>query len=151
MADDSTSSGAVWPLPKYVFEVKWDDTVMRFQEISGLDAESQPIEYRHGDSPSFSVIKMPGIKKYSDVTMKKGIFKNDHQFWDWFKQIQMNTIQRKSVTISLLDERGQPIMVWTLANAWPNKITGTDLKATGNEVAVETIVFSHEGLTVSRV
>lgn len=149
MPDDSTSSGAVWPLPKFYFEVKWDDTVMRFQEVSGLDVESQPIEYRHGDSPQFSIIKMPGIKKYSDVTMKKGVFKSDNQFWEWFNQIKMNTIQRKSVTISLLDEGGQPTMVWTLANAWPNKITGTDLKATGNEVAVETILFSHEGLTVN--
>lgn len=151
MADDNTSSGATWPLPKFVFEVKWDDTVMRFQEVSGLDAESQPIEYRHGDSPSFSVIKMPGIRKHSEVTMKKGVFKSGGPFWDWFNQIRMNIIQRKSVTISLLDERDQPIMVWALANAWPNKFSETNLKATGNEVAVETIVFSHEGLTVNRV
>ena len=37
---------------------------------------------------------------------------------------------------------------WALSNAWPNKITGTDQKATGNEVAVESIVISHEGLTI---
>jgi phage tail-like protein len=53
------------------------------------------------------------------------------------------------VTISLLDEAGAPTMVWTLANAWPTKITGTDLKAEGNEVAVETIVIAHEGLTIA--
>ena len=61
----------------------------------------------------------------------------------------MNTIKRKPVTISLLDEAGSPTMVWTLANAWPTKITGTDLKSQGNEVAVETIVISHEGLTIA--
>lgn len=150
MADDgSAQSTTVWPLPKFRFEVKWDDAVMLFQEVSGLDVESQPIEYRHGDSPQFAVLKMPGIKKYSDVTMKKGVFKSDDKFWDWFNEIKMNTIKRKSVTISLLDEGGAPTMVWTLANAWPNKISGTDLKASGNEVAVETIVISHEGLTVA--
>ena len=53
------------------------------------------------------------------------------------------------MTISLLDEGASPTMVWTLSNAWPNKITGTDLKATGNEVAVETIVISHEGMSVA--
>ncbi len=79
MADDgSTQSQTVWPLPKFRFEVKWDSTVMHFQEVSGLDVEAQPIQYRAGDSPSFSVIKMPGLKKYSDVTMKKGVFKADN-------------------------------------------------------------------------
>lgn len=150
MADDGSSqSTAVWPIPKFHFEVKWDGAVMRFQEVSGLDIEAQPIEYRHGDSPAFSVIKMPGIKKYSDITMKKGIFKSDNKFCDWFNEIKMNTIRRKQVTISLLDEAGSPTMVWTLTNAWPTKITGTDLKADGNEVAVETIVLAHEGLTIA--
>ncbi len=150
MADDgSAQSTTVWPMPKFRFEVKWGDAVMSFQEVSGLDMESQPIEYRHGDNPAFSVIKMPSLQKFSDVTMKKGVFKGDNKFWDWFNEIKMNTIKRVPVTISLLDEAGKPTMVWTLANAWPNKISGTDLKSTGNEVAVETIVVSHEGLTIA--
>ncbi|MEX8518893.1 MAG: phage tail protein [Leptothrix sp. (in: b-proteobacteria)] len=147
--DGSVQSTNVWPLPKFRFRVTWDDAVMSFQEISGLDVESQPIEYRHGDSPAFSVIKMPGIKKYSDVTMKKGVFKSDNKFWNWFNETKMNVIKRKAVTISLLDEAGGVTMVWTLANAWPTKISGTDLKSTGNEVAVETIVIAHEGLTIA--
>jgi phage tail-like protein len=147
--DGSAQSTTVWPLPKFYFEVKWDNAVMHFQEVSGLDAEAQPLEYRHGDSPQFSTIKMPGLKKFSDVTLKKGVFKSDNKFWDWFNQIKMNTIKRKPVTISLLDEAGAPTMVWTLTNAWPSKVTGTDLKAEGNEVAVETIVICHEGLTIA--
>ncbi|WP_293905386.1 phage tail protein [Phenylobacterium sp.] len=150
MADDgSKQSTTAWPIPKFRFEVKWDSNVMSFQEVSGLDIESQPIEYRAGDSKAFSVMKMPGIKKYSDITMKKGVLKSDNKFWDWFNQIKMNTIKRVPVTISLLDEEGSPTMVWTLANAWPTKISGTDLKSTGNEVAVETIVIAHEGLTIA--
>jgi len=149
MADDgSAQSTATWPIPKFSFQVKWDSQVMSFQEISGLDVESQPIEYRSGDSKNFSVLKMPGIKKFTDVTMKKGVFKSDNKFWDWFNQIKMNTVKRVPVTISLLDEAGSPTMVWKLTNAWPTKITGTDLKSTGNEVAVETIVVAHEGLTI---
>jgi phage tail-like protein len=151
MAADNGSapSTTVWPLPKFYFEVKWDSAEMHFQEVSGLDAEAQPLEYRHGDSPQFSTIKMPGLKKFSDVTLKKGVFKSDNRFWDWFNQIKMNTIKRKPVTISLLDEAGAPTMVWTLTNAWPSKVTGTDLKAEGNEVAVDTIVICHEGLTIA--
>ncbi|MBE7525931.1 MAG: phage tail protein [Proteobacteria bacterium] len=150
MADDgSAQSTTVWPMPKFYFQVKWDSQVMRFQEVSGLDIQSEEIKYRHGDSPEFSVIKMPGMKKVGNITMKKGVFKGDNKFWDWFKQIKMNTIKRLPVTISLLDEGGKATMVWTLTNAWPTKITSTDLKSEGNEVAIESIEIVHEGLTIA--
>ncbi len=150
MADDgSAQSTSVWPIPKFHFQVKWDSEVMSFQEVSGLDIEAQPIEYRSGDSPVFSTVKMPGIQKSGNVTMKKGVFKSDNKFWDWFNKIKMNTIARVPVTISLLDETGAPTMVWTLANAWPTKITGTDLKSDGNEAAIETIEIAHEGLVIA--
>jgi phage tail-like protein len=150
MADDgSAQSQTVWPLPKFYFEVKWDANKMSFQEVSGLDIQSEEIKYRHGDNPVFSPIKMPGLKKFGNVTMKKGVFKGDNKFWDWLNQIKMNTIKRVPVTISLLDEAGKPTMVWTLANAWPTKISSTDLKSEDNNVAIESIEIVHEGLTIS--
>lgn len=150
MADDgSRQSTNVWPLPKFHFRVEWGGTSMSFQEVSGLDLEAQTLEYRAGNSPVFSAVKMPGLKKTGNITLKKGVFKGDNKFWDWFNQIKQNTIQRVPVTISLLDEAGQPTMVWTLANAWPTKVTGTDLKAEGNEVAIEAIEIAHEGLTIA--
>ena len=141
-----------WPLPKFYFEVDITDvgTKLPFQEVSGLDIETQVIEYRAGNSPTFSTIKMPGIVKSGNVTLKKGIFAKDNKFFDWQKNIAMNTIQRSTVTIRLLDESGSPTMTWTLTNAWPTKITGTDLKSDGNEVAVESIELAHEGLTIAK-
>lgn len=139
----------VWPLPKFYFQVKLGDKEVPFQEVSGLDIEAQIIEYRHGNSKEFSTIKMPGIKKTGNVTLKKGVFVKDNGFWDWFNKIKMNTIERQTVVISLLDEGGKPTMVWTLNNAWPTKITGTDMKSDGNEVAVETVEIAHEGLTIA--
>lgn len=139
----------VWPLPKFYFQVKLGDKEVPFQEVSGLDVEAQIVEYRHGNSKEFSTIKMPGIKKTGNVTLKKGVFVKDNGFWDWFNKIKMNTIERQTVVISLLDEAGKPTMVWTLNNAWPTKITGTDMKSDGNEVAVETLEIAHEGLTIA--
>ncbi len=138
----------VWPLPKFYFQVQIAGQEVAFQEVSGLDIEAQVIEYRHGNSKEFSTIKMPGIKKSGNVTLKRGVFKGDNTFWDWFNAIKMNTIERKEVVISLLDQEGAPTMVWTLKNAWPTKITGTDLKSDGNEVAVETLEVAHEGITI---
>lgn len=140
----------VWPLPKFYFSVDITDVGddLAFQEVAGLDSESQPIEYRGGNSKVWSTVKMPGLLKSGNVTLKKGIFAKDNNFWDWYSQIKLNTIKRQTVTIKLLDESGSPTMVWTLANAWPTKVTGTDLKAEGNEVAVESIEIAHEGLSV---
>lgn len=140
----------VWPLPKFYFAVDITDVGdgLPFQEVSGLDTEAQPIEYRAGNSKSWSPVKMPGLHKTGNVTLKKGIFAKDNKFWKWYEQIKLNTIKRATVTIKLLDEGGNPTMVWTLANAWPTKITGTDLKSEGNEVAVESIELAHEGLKI---
>jgi len=149
--DDVLRDEMSWPLPKFYFAVKWESLpeAVSFQEVSGLDMESHPIEYRHGDSKQFSTIKMPGMVKSGNITMKKGIFVKDNKFFDWYNQIKMNTIRREQVTVYLLDETGKSAMTWTLSNAWPTKITGTDLKSDGNEVIVESIEIMHEGLTIS--
>ncbi|HWZ22413.1 MAG TPA: phage tail protein [Cytophagaceae bacterium] len=152
MADDgSAQSQSVWPLPKFYFTVTLgsQDSSVSFQEVSGLETETQIIEYRHGDSKQFSTIKMPGIAKVGNVTLKKGIFVKDNNFFTWYANIKMNIIKRETVVIKLLDEAGNPTMTWTLANAWPTKVTGTDLKSDSNEVAVETIELAHEGLTIA--
>ena len=144
------AQGNIWPLPKFYFSVKLgDDDSANFQEVTGLESQTQTIEYRHGNSPVFYPIKMPGLGKVGNVTMRKGIFVTDSTLWKWYDEIKMNTIKRRTVVINLLDETGAPKMVWSLNNAWPTKVTGTDLKSEGNEVAVETVEIAFETLTVT--
>ncbi len=151
MADDGSSEGATWPLPKFRFEVDFGTELkgVAFQEVSGMDVESQIVEYRKTNSPIFSTEKMPGIAKYGNVTMKRGVFVNDNSFWKWHKEISMNTVKRRTVLIKLLDETGKVAMQWQLDNAWPTKITSTDLKSDGNEVAVDSIEIAHEQMTIT--
>jgi phage tail-like protein len=151
MADDGSKQGSTWPMPKFRFSVDFGTELkdIAFQEVSGMDKEVQVIEYRHGNNPLFSTIKMPGIVKYGNITMKRGIFVNDNTFWKWMDEIKMNVIKRRTVLIKLLDEGGEVTMQWQLNNAWPTKITGTDLKSDGNEVAVDTIEIAHEQLVIT--
>jgi phage tail-like protein len=150
MADDgSAQSAATWPLVKFSFQVKWDDAELIFQEVTGLSSETQVIEYRGGNSKVYSTVKMPGIQKFGNITLKKGIFKGDKTLWDKYNLIKMNTYKRSTILISLLDETNAVAMSWKLLNAFPSKITVTDMKSDANEVAVETMELAHEGLSLS--
>lgn len=139
---------ANYPLPKFHFQVEWGGANIGFSEVSGLDVETEVIEYRDGASPEYVKTKMPGMQKFSNITLKRGTFKGDNQFFDWWNTVALNTIERRDVTISLLNENHEPVIVWKVKNVWPVKVQSTDLKADGNEVAIETIELAHEGLVI---
>jgi len=142
---------ADYPLAAFHFSADWGGTKLEFSEVSGLNVENQVIEYRDGLSPDFSLRKMPGIQKFGNITLKRGIFKGDGDYFKWFNTVKMNTIERRDVTIKLLDEEHNPVMVWNVKNAFPVKVEGPGLKASGNEVAIESLEIAHEGLTVEAV
>jgi phage tail-like protein len=135
-----------YPLPVFHFTVQWGGTRIGFSEVSGLTQENQAIEYRDGSFPEYSSIKMPGLRKFSNVTLKRGIVKADNDFFRWLSTIQLNKVERRDVIVALLDEQHAPVMVWKLQNAFPVKVEGPGLKASGNEVAIESIELAHEGL-----
>ncbi|MBS1140582.1 MAG: Conserved hypothetical phage tail region protein [Proteobacteria bacterium] len=139
---------AQYPLPVFHFRVEWGGTRIGFSEVSGLTQEVQAIEYRDGSFPEYSSIKMPGLRKYSNITLKRGVIKSDNDFFKWLSTVTMNTVERRDLTISLLDEAHNPVMTWKVNRAFPVKVEGPQLKAAGNEVAIETIELAHEGLTV---
>lgn len=139
----------LWPLPEFYFKVTISDVgEMSFKEVSGLDREHDVIEYRAGDDKAFTKLKMPGLIKNGEITLKKGIFISDQKFWSWIGEIKLNTIKRRTVTISLMDENDAPAQTWELANAWPKKISVEGFKAEGNGVAMETLVLVHEGIAI---
>lgn len=148
MTDDpSLQVQSAWPLPKFHFLVQWDDVRMTFQEVSGLEAKTEVIEYRAGNSKLSSSVKMPDLVKASNVTLKKGQCTDSAAFFEWVRDAKMNAITRKTVTISLLDETTAPTMIWTLQNAFVVKVLG--LEQNEDDVAIESIELAHEGLTIA--
>lgn len=137
-----------YPLVKFHFSVEWGGTKIGFTEVSGLDIDLEPIEYRHGASPEYTPTKMPGLQKYSNITLKRGSFTGDNEFYEWMNSVKLNKIERRNITISLLNEEHEPTVVWKIKNAWPVKIQSTDLNADGNEAAIETLELAHEGLAI---
>lgn len=118
-------------------------------EVTGLDIQTEAVEYRHSDSKIFSKIKMPGMQKYSNITMKRGKFQNDDDYYTWMDSITNERVEnRRDVVIKLLNEKHEPVATWKALRCFPLKVTAPDLKSDANEVAVESIEIAHEGLSL---
>jgi phage tail-like protein len=137
-----------YPLPKFHFVVEWGGTRVGFTEVTGLDMQVEVIEYREGNSKEYSKTKMPGMQKFSNITLKRGNMTADKEFYAWINTVSLNQIERRDLSISLLNEKHEPVFTWKIKNAFPVKVQASDLKADGNEVAIETLELAHEGLNI---
>ena len=134
------------PYPNHNFEVSIvgvaDDT-LGFSEVELPSGEIEVIEYREGRDVA-TVRKLPGLAKYPNVTLKRGV--NGYlDLYNWWKSARDGDVRRTDVTIKLLDEQRQEVMRWNLRRAWPVKLEAGPLNAQGNEVAIETLELAHEG------
>ncbi len=142
----------MYPLTTLHFHVSWGDSqnTSSFSEVSGLTMEADAVDYRGGDDKSLSVMKIPGLRKYGNVTFKRGIVpaESGAGLVDWYSSISAGSVDRRTVTVSLLNEERKPVMTWKIRNAWPVKIEGPGLKGSGNEIAIESMEIVHEGVEV---
>ena len=118
-----------------------------FSEVSGLTAEGDAVDYREGTDLQPNVRKLPGLRKFANITLKRG-YTREGSLWQWYTNIANGLSDRRNVTITLLNEQRQAVMRWHAENVWINKIEGPSFKASGNEVAIESVELVHEGLTM---
>jgi phage tail-like protein len=117
-----------------------------FSEVSGLEVAQDPIDYRTG-SEDIRVRKIPGLKKFTNITLKRGIIA-DLAFWNWIVEGMNGLVHRTEGSIVLLDENRREVMRWSFKRAWPCKWSGPGLNAKNNEIAMETLEICHEGLSI---
>ena len=117
-----------------------------FMEVSGLETEVAPIDYRNG-SEDIRVRKIPGLKKFTNITLKRGI--SGHiGLWNWILRAMNGQVQRADGSVALLDENRQEVVRWNFTRGWPCKWTGPGLNAANSEIAMETLEICHEGLEI---
>jgi phage tail-like protein len=133
------------PYRSYNFLVEIDGIIQAgFQECSGVDTSTDPIDYREGSDPNH-VRKLTGLNKFTAITLKRGITDSD-ELWKWRLTVMQGAAQRRNGSIVLLDDTGSERLRWNFFQAWPSKWTGPSFNATGNTVAVETLELTHEEL-----
>lgn len=142
----NTANAQSDPYGKFNFLLEIDGVVQAaFSEVSGLSSETEIIEYREGSDKLSSVRKLPGLTKFANIVLKRGLT-TDKSLWNWRKSVVDGNVQRANGSIVLLDAARQPVMRWNFRRGWPSKWEGPALNAKSSEVAIETIEIAHEGL-----
>lgn len=133
------------PYGNYNFLVELDGISRgAFQECSGFDSTIDVIEHREGGQNT-TLRKLPGMTKYSNITLKWGIT-DDTELYDWHLLTVQGEIERKNGSIVMLDRKGEEVVRWNFVRGWPTKWDGPDLNAEGTDVGVEMIEIAHEGV-----
>ncbi len=136
------------PYKGFRYLVEMDGIVQAgFSEVTIPDSSQEPIEYREGnDLPTMR--KIPGLVKYGNVVLKWGTT-DSLELSEWRNLVEAGKISeaRKNMAVIVLNDLGEPAARWEFRESWPSKYDAPDLKASGSEIAVETLEISHEGMT----
>ena len=131
------------PITNFHFIVNFGSETTTFQEVILPESEIEVIEYRDGSDVSPSVRKIPGLVKYSNLILKRGLTKS-LELYEWFKQTKQGTLERRDIIVSILNKEREPFATWKFKNCWPTKYGGSTLNANGNEIIIETLEIAIE-------
>ena len=136
------------PLLSCYFTLEFSGVIVgAFQEVSGMGSQNEIVEYKaSGPKGTFVIHKVPGRMTWNNITLKRGLT-DAMDLWDWRKEVENGGIDnaRKNGTITMYDQRGEPLAQWNFINGWPLKLTGPSANATANEAAIEELEIVVEG------
>lgn len=135
------------PLTSFNFIIQVEGMRAGFSEVGGLASETDIIEYREGNE-DITVRKIPGKRKYTNISLKRGYTPDGHDLWAWRKTVMDGKTERKGGTITLLNEAREPALTWAFSEGWPSKWAGPAMNAKNNEIAIEEFEICVEDLTL---
>lgn len=133
------------PFPAHIFAVEIGGIIMAtFSECSGLQGEVEVFEYQEGGQNRF-VHRLPGRTKWSNLSLKRGLT-DCPKLHDWYDEAFQGRVTREDVSVVIYNQAGDAVRRWTIRSAYPVKWVGPQLKASANEVAIETLELAHHGI-----
>lgn len=135
------------PLASFNFILQIDKLRVGFSEIGGLATETDIIEYREGNE-DITVRKIPGKKKFTNISLKRGYTPQGKELWQWRKSVLDGKTERRGGTITLQDEGKKAALVWRFSDGWPSKWAGPAFNAKNNDIAIEEMEICVESLAL---
>lgn len=146
MADDRRD-----PFRTFNFRLEIDDIpVAAFSDVGGLQSDGDIADYRTGMDIPLTMRRIPGLRKFGPITLKRGMV-SDTTLWDWYRNIVNGKQDRRNGSVILMDEQRNDVLRWHFESGWPNKISASDLKASGNELAIESVELIVEDIVFEAV
>ena len=118
-----------------------------FSEVAIGESSNDPIEYREGNE-DITVRKIPGKKKFTNISLKRGYTPQGKELWQWRKSVLDGKTERRGGTITLQDEAKKAALVWRFSDGWPSKWAGPAFNAKNNEIAIEEMEICVESLAL---
>jgi phage tail-like protein len=134
------------PYLNFNFRVEIDGLeVAGFSEVQLPEGRIEAVAYREGTDKTSAARLLPGRVEFGPVVLQRG-FAGDPALFEWWNDVVQGNVARRNVVIVLLDEQRQEVARWLIRRAWPSKWTGPELRGLGNDVVIETLELSHEGI-----
>ncbi|WP_046072375.1 phage tail protein [Pseudomonas synxantha] len=147
-SDTKDKIAEIYPLVSHLFKVKLGKGKLegRFSSVSGLEVGVELVKYQNGMGERY---QQPGQEGFPTITLKRGIVPKQSELWEWMKGVVVGQFDKQDLDISLLDIKLNVKVTWTVTNAFPTKLTGPSMDATGNEVAFEELTLAGDRVSVS--
>jgi phage tail-like protein len=134
------------PYLNFNFRVEIDGLqVAGFSEARLPEGRIEVVAYREGADKISAARLLPGRVEFGPVVLRRG-FAGDPALFQWWNGVVEGNVTRRNVSIVLLDEQRQEVARWLVRRAWPSKWTGPELRGLGNEVSIEALELTHEGI-----
>ncbi|ROS01082.1 phage tail-like protein [Sinobacterium caligoides] len=135
-----------YPILTYRYRITVGEEVMAFSKVSGLKTSREEIDYKDGMGGRVS---MSGEKSDLDFTLSRGVVSKESQLWAWLNQASTNRLEKKDISISLINETGTELLItWNILNAFPTGLSAPDFDSTSNDVALEELSLSADSMTI---
>jgi phage tail-like protein len=143
------TAARVDPFSSRNFRVEIDGiAASSFLAVSGIEANVAVVDYRSGSDKGAGIRKLPGEAQFSNLVLKRGLT-SDLSLWNWMQQTLHGEVSRRNMSLVLLNDAEQEVLRFDVKDAWPVKWSGPELQAEGNDVAIEILEITHEGLSLS--
>lgn len=136
----------IHPHPSYHFLVEAGFTRIGFSRVHLPRMERDVIRYREGSVPTEVSHQLPGLLRLSECVLERAVLHTDNEFFQWMNTIRFGTVERRDITVSLLNEDHSPTTVWRLRDVFPTKLEWSVLDAQTSAVLIETLHLSVESM-----
>lgn len=127
------------------FSVVIADNRLKIISVGGLSMQRSLVESRSGDDRNEQAALEIGQSDTPHIVLRRYLDSSDATFYDWYRDIRTPT---RDVTVMLLNNNHEPIVVWDMGACLPVRLTYSELTADIAEHVIEELEIACGGMQI---